>query len=342
MDVLLSFIMALVAGVVTTAACVAIIWRLDRHEKEPARMLALAFLWGMLPAVIISVLLELGIAVPIDDGATASLVSDALAAPVVEEIVKGVALLAFLIFSFREFDGVLDGIVYGAMVGLGFAFTENLLYVVAASAEQGIVTGFAVLILRTVIFGANHAFFTALTGAGVGAARLTRSVPRRLWFIMLGWLLAVFFHGVHNLGTSLSETTDLASLAVAFLFDCGGIAALLLIIVAVVWRQEQGWLRDELAAEMESGYVTAEQYQAMLSASGRQRLLARTLRERGWRAYRRLDRLYSLFAELAIKKRQVRIMGEEPGVQAEIGRLRAAILLEQSAHTPLPGQPDRA
>jgi len=336
MDVLTGFIIALVGGIITTAAYIVIVWRLDRHEKEPARLLALAFLWGMLPAVAISIFLELGLSLPLEGSVAGDLLSDALGAPVVEESAKALALLAFLVFSFREFDGALDGVIYGAMIGLGFAFTENLLYIVATAAEEGVAASFFVLILRTVIFGANHAFFSALAGAGVGAARLTRGVGRRLLLIIAGWALAVFFHGVHNLGASLAEQTDLASLVVAFLFDWGGIAALLAIIVLFVWRREQGWLRDELAAEVDTGYLTPEQYTAMTSASGRQRLLTRTLREHGWSAYRRLGRQYTLFAELAIKKHQVRQMGEEPGVQDEIARLRATILREQGKDVALP------
>lgn len=336
MDVLIGFLMALLGGIVTTVLYVAIVWRLDRHEKEPAKLLALAFLWGMLPAVIISIFLELGLALPLADGATADLFADAGVAPIVEESAKALALLAFLVFCFREFDGVLDGIVYGAMIGFGFAFTENLFYVVASVAEEGLGMGVFVLVLRSVIFGVNHAFFTSLAGAGVGAARLTRRVLVRLLFIVVGWLLAVVFHGMHNLGTVLAETNGIASLAISFVFDWGGVA-ILLVVVVLVWRKEQRWLSEELAAEVQTGYLTQDQYAAMTSAGGRQRLLTRTLRERGWSSYRRLGRQYGLFAELAIKKRQVRLLGEEPGMLTEIGRLRAAILFEQGKDTTMSG-----
>ena len=54
-----------------------------------------------------------------------------LGAPVTEEASKGLFLLLLLWWRRAELDGVLDGIVYAGMVGIGFAFTENILYLAA-------------------------------------------------------------------------------------------------------------------------------------------------------------------------------------------------------------------
>jgi hypothetical protein len=210
------------------------------------------------------------------------------------------------------------------MIGFGFAFTENVLYVVSGVAEKGLAMGVFILLLRTVIFGLNHAFFTSLMGIGVGAARLTRGAPARLALTVLGWSAAVFFHAAHNLGTTLAEATGLLSMLLSVLADWGGVLTLLLIII-FVWRKEQRWITEELANEVQAGLLAGDEYAAMTSSSGRQRLLAKTLRERGWVAYRRMGREHALLTELAFKKRQVRLMGDEPGMQAEIARLRAAI-----------------
>ena len=48
-------------------------------------------------------------------------------APVVEESVRGLAILLILWFQRRELDGVVDGLVYAGLAGAGFA-TENILY----------------------------------------------------------------------------------------------------------------------------------------------------------------------------------------------------------------------
>ena len=58
-------------------------------------------------------------------------------APIVEEAVKGAFLVGLLIFRRREFDGIVDGIVYAGLVAAGFAFTENILYFGRAFTEDG-------------------------------------------------------------------------------------------------------------------------------------------------------------------------------------------------------------
>jgi transcriptional regulator with XRE-family HTH domain len=110
----------------------------------------------------------------------------------------------------------------------------------------------------------------------------------------------------------------------------------LLVIVILVWRKEQHWMREELADEIGVGTLTPEEYGAVNTSSGRQRLLAKTLRRDGWTAYRRLNRLYTLFTELAFKKHQLRSMGSEPGTVREIERLRLAIQKERGDSS---GQP---
>lgn len=334
MNVLAGLLIAIAGSVLTTTAYVAIVWRLDRYEKEPARLLAIAFFWGMLPSVIISLVFELLFDSALGGAAGGSLLSDAGAAPIIEESAKGLALLLFLAFAYREFDDVLDGIVYGAMIGFGFAFTENILYSVSGVAETGIATGVAILFLRSVIFGVNHAFFTGVTGAGAGAARLVRSRSVRLVLLIAGWLLAIAFHSVHNVGTTLAADTNLVSLGISFLFDWGGVA-LLLVLIALVWRKERQWIAEELYDEVPGGLLTIEQYTSISTTTGRQRMLARALRQDGWAAYRRLGRTYALLTELAFKKRQLRLLGDEPGTHDDILSLRQAILRDHGGSASL-------
>ena len=286
-------------------------------------MLLAAFVWGMVPAVILSVMLEAGVGGPGGDAA-GSLFADAGVAPIIEESVKGLALLLFMVFAYRELDDVLDGIIYGAMIGFGFAFTENILYVVGSSAEDGLGVAMFVLFLRTVIFGANHAFFTGVLGAGVGAARLMRGRLPRIVVLGIAWVLAVFFHGVHNAGAALTESTNLVSLGVSFC-RTGAVSS-----ACWCWWRWCGVRRSSGSSaiwpsEVELGVLTPEEFSTVSSLSERQRTLAAVLRRDGRAAYRRLARIYVLLTELALKKQQLHALGDERGNTALIERLRADI-----------------
>ena len=105
---------------------------LDRYDPEPFWLLVMAFSWGALVAVIVSFVVNtvFGSVVYLGTGSPglAQFVSAVISAPVIEEGSKGVGLLILLIFFRRYFDDILDGIVYGGVIALGFATVENVLY----------------------------------------------------------------------------------------------------------------------------------------------------------------------------------------------------------------------
>ena len=130
-------------------------------------------------------------------------------APIVEEGVKGAFVVGLLIFRRREFDGIVDGIVYAGLVGAGFAFTENILYMGRAFAESGGLVGqdggvLAVLILRGVLSPFAHPLFTSMTGIGCGLAAVSRSAPARVLYVLVGYALAVVLHALWNSSATLS------------------------------------------------------------------------------------------------------------------------------------------
>ena len=117
----------------------AFLW-VDRWEPEPPRTLLFAFLWGACVAALSALLINSS-AVLVADAVLGQGSGDVLGAsviaPIVEEGVKGAFVVGLLIFRRREFDGIVDGIVYAGLVGAGFAFTENILYMGRAFAEDG-------------------------------------------------------------------------------------------------------------------------------------------------------------------------------------------------------------
>ena len=102
---------------------------LDRYEPEPRSLLVLGLGWGAFVATSGALLLQLfdSVVFANTDAFTATVV-----APMTEEAAKGLFILLLLVFRRHELDGVLDGLVYAGMVGIGFAFTENILYLTSA------------------------------------------------------------------------------------------------------------------------------------------------------------------------------------------------------------------
>ncbi|HEY5419686.1 MAG TPA: PrsW family glutamic-type intramembrane protease, partial [Marmoricola sp.] len=124
---------ALVVGVVLAAGPVApliacFVW-LDRYEPEPRSLLLLGLGWGAFVASSSALLLQIAGEFAFEAPRT---FSGAVVAPLTEEAAKGLFILLLLWFRRHELDGILDGIVYAGMVGIGFAFTENILYLSAA------------------------------------------------------------------------------------------------------------------------------------------------------------------------------------------------------------------
>ena len=149
---------------------------------------------------------------------TGSILTAIAVAPLVEESVKGLAVLVVLWFTRRHIDGVLDGMLIGALVGLGFAMTENITYFGVAYSDGGAAAVGTLFIIRSVINGMGHAVWTSFTGAAVGwsRARHGRGVLR-LIVPVIGWGAAVLGHSIWNLGASLVITVLTIGLERVFL-----------------------------------------------------------------------------------------------------------------------------
>src|ERR687898_3123280 len=173
---------------------------LDRYEPEPRNLLVAGLLWGAFAATGAALVFQgLGLA----GGATERDVMNTVA-PVTEEVTKGAFLFLLLWWRRHELDGVLDGIVYAGMVGVGFAYTENILYLAAAyDGTDGLGPGgttalTGTFVLRCLISPFAHPFFTAFIGIGVGLAVASRSRGRRVTALVVGYLCAVVAHAAWN------------------------------------------------------------------------------------------------------------------------------------------------
>jgi RsiW-degrading membrane proteinase PrsW (M82 family) len=124
---------ALFFGFIPALINVAILNWLDRYEKEPKSLLAFMFFWGFViasgGAFLINTLGGLGVYLFTGSESATDFVTASVFAPIVEESLKGLSvLIVFLIFR-KEFDSILDGMIYAGVAALGFAATENAYYI---------------------------------------------------------------------------------------------------------------------------------------------------------------------------------------------------------------------
>lgn len=198
-----SLILATVLAALPVGPLVGCFMWLDRYEPEPRSLLVGGLLWGAFVATAAALLFQgIGIAGGATDEQSLSLL-----APVTEEATKGAFLVLLLWWRRHELDGVLDGIVYAGMVGIGFAFTENILYLAAAyNGTDGLGPGgtealTGTFILRCLVSPFAHPLFTAFIGIGVGLAVVTRSGVLRLLAPLGGYVIAVITHSLWNTST---------------------------------------------------------------------------------------------------------------------------------------------
>ncbi len=252
---------------------------IDRYEKEPAWMLFLAFFWGATGAVFFSLIFN-AINGKIFDavlGAELSNVaSGSLSAPFVEELAKGFALLVLFFWKKDEFDNVTDGIIYAAMIGLGFTLVEDALYYASSNAQGGLGGTLGTLIMR--INGEYaHSFFTGFTGLGLGIARETTRKPLKVIAPVVGLGTAMFFHFLWN-------TSGVFGLAGYFgVYFLVMVPAFLFVIGLILFSQarERKVIRANLTPYVQTGILSAHDLETLCGFGGRTRALMAALQARG-------------------------------------------------------------
>jgi len=182
-----------IAALLPSIGWAGLVLLLDRRMREPWAPLGAAFLWGAAAAAPLAS--EVNDALLATNGLNALVPT--LLGPAVEEVAKASALLVVLAVWHGVIDDPLDGMVYGALAGLGFAATENLGYYVLAALQDGPPGLMRALWLRGFLQGLNHAAFTAAVGAAVGWAHGAR-LGTRAAVVSVGFALAVLVHAMWN------------------------------------------------------------------------------------------------------------------------------------------------
>jgi protease PrsW len=333
---------ALVIGTLLAALpvgpLVAVFLWLDRYEPEPRSLIITALGWGALVATAAALILQ-----ALDQfafGRPASL-SAAVVAPITEEAMKGVFVLLLVVARRRVLDGVLDGIVYAGMVGIGFAFTENILYLASAymggeglgPGGVGAVTG--TFIVRGIFSPFAHPFFTAAIGVGIGYAVVTRSRFWRVAAPVLGYVVAVLAHALWNSAAVLGGGFFL--LTYLFLM----VPAFLMMAAFAVWarRREGVMLARALTDVAQRGLIPAYEVPWLVRIPGRRAARAHASRVGGEPALKAMQEYQEQAIELAfLHVRYLRGTAPDdavPRAQAMVDRL--AMLRPYVAFPTMPG-----
>ena len=291
----LGLLLSVIASSIPAAFYAGVILRLDRYESEPMRVVMACFAWGAIGAILLSIVASIifeGVVADYLGPEFAPGLTVVLGAPLIEETCKGVALLVVLLIARDEFDTTLDGLVYGALVGAGFAMTENILYFGQTYLEGGLGPFGTLVVARAILGGLAHPAYTAVTGAALGWAR---SQYGRGWqrFVVpvLGWLGAVALHMAWNGGLVLTaswlggDPGIVELVAVQALIVLVPAVTVLYVVARLSHRHELEILRRELRGEVENGTLSEGEYR-MLTDDGRRKETLAIAKSRGGRALR--------------------------------------------------------
>jgi RsiW-degrading membrane proteinase PrsW (M82 family) len=294
-----------------------LLW-IDRYESEPLWMLATAFFWGALVAVFIAFVFNTGISVfamvATHSKEIGENVGAVISAPIVEESAKACILVILFLWKRDEFDGIVDGIVYAGMVGLGFAMTENVMYYGKAAKEGPDALKF-LLILRGMAAPFSHPLFTSMTGIGLGWSRQSNNGFVKLVAPVVGFMLAIALHATWN-GSAIYGGAP--GFFAAYFLIMGPALLVTLIVIAFSWRREGRIVRQFLYNDFQRGIFEQQEYERLCSIHGRMGLSLRALTSQGFSQWRTRMRCNQLASELAFHRSRVtRGIGRDPNLAKE-------------------------
>jgi RsiW-degrading membrane proteinase PrsW (M82 family) len=332
---LLSWVLVLAYAV---PVALAIYW-LDLFEREPKLLLAAAVIWGGVIATSLAAYANeawLSILGKLASPDVSSQWGAAIVGPGVEETLKLMGVVTLFLIASSEFDGVMDGFVYGAMVGLGFTVVEDVSYFInAVAAVPGLVDQsgpvldtFLIRVVGGGLYG--HVLFTGLTGTGFAYLVTRRATPiqKRLMGAGLCVVAGVSAHVVWNSPwmESVLETTGGANPSVAQWVEYGtlkGLPFLILlgILVVLATRSEEANFRRVVAGEPDPTVVTEDEVRALRSLWSRRTARTAAGRLRGPVARRLTGRLQAAQIEYGMIRSTTDSLAD-PVLEAQRVRIR--------------------
>lgn len=305
------------ACIPTTALGLFVVRRMDRNHKEPWRVVLVAAAWG---AIVATSLVVWGETIW-ESSAQHTLVpgpgldtSLAFMAGILEELAKGTAVLVLFLVMRDEFDDVVDGIVYGAAVGLGFNFLESISYmtnlyaVFAPEGFGGAAAGIQWYGRQVLGLFFGHATYTAFIGAGVGIARQLPNLRQKMLAIAAGFIVAIAGHFSWDAWATLFPVDNtvfgLVEIHLRTLIMTGPFTAALIALLLFGIRYEGMNLVDQMQKEAASGHgaILAEEVPVLASPWRRLRTRLQALSRAGFRGYLKVSRLQTAQLDLAMER----------------------------------------
>jgi RsiW-degrading membrane proteinase PrsW (M82 family) len=318
-----NFLAAIIIPAIPALCIILLVNFMDRFEREPWFLRLAAFLWGAVIAIPPALFIETSIDTAIQNIPNVSDVMrsalDGLNAGVTEETIKGLGLLLLFFILRDEFDNVTDGIVYGALIGAGFAMIENFRYFAVDFRQFPVF----LIVYRIVLGWLGHSTFTVCFGAALGYVRHTRIRWRQIAVPLLGYLLAVGLHSFFdfvdfqasvalNTAPANGSITLLSLLALIGDYIPPFLAQIFLLYLLIkALAHEAAVIREFLANEVSNGIVQVDEYALLQNSFQRTKAERHVLRLYGIRQWLRVKALYQTEIGLAFRKWHVS-MGDKP------------------------------
>ncbi|MBI5161081.1 MAG: PrsW family intramembrane metalloprotease [Micrococcales bacterium] len=327
-----TFVAAILALIPLTIVLLGIRW-VDRWEPEPLPARIFAGLWGAGVAVVVA--LAVGAQVDrvlaagnVDPGSVgAQFFGSVVQAPIVEEGAKGLGVLLVFLVARRLFDGPVDGVVYAATVGAGFAFTENVLYFGRDIAEGGSAGSVALtFFLRGVLSPFAHVMFTSMTGLAIGIAASRGGRGAGVLAYFLGLIPASLLHALWN-GSSYF-TNGLAGYLGFYAIVQIPLFIGLVLIVVYLRRQEARQTATRLSEYAAAGWFNPAEVVSLATPAGRRQARAWASRHGRGPAMRAYIRDAT---RLAAARQRIVADRNRSGAQQDEARLLASITAERRA-----------
>ncbi|HZA60350.1 MAG TPA: PrsW family intramembrane metalloprotease [Actinomycetota bacterium] len=294
-----------------------LVYFLDLYEREPLSLVFGALLWGAVGATTLAILANNGWAVVLSGFADPEFVAEwgpAILAPWTEEILKAMGVVFIYLIARREVDDVLDGFVYGAMAGLGFAVVEDVFYFMArfGGEAEGVLLGFYVRVIASGLYG--HVLYSGLAGMGIAyftSRRGHASFGRRLGIGVALFLTAMAAHFLWN-SPLLNFFPEPPIEGAEFVQVIGATAvkglpmlAFVVLMVSLAHRREHRWLEAALADEVGKDGLTHEEWSDLQTTRSRRTAVRAMRRRAGPHAGALLKRLHRQQINLAMVRTRV-------------------------------------